>query len=78
MLDQDERTMLKELFEAEQVSITNKIQYEERRYPPKAFAELCSDINNSYLRYTISPPEFIELLELYVEFFKEATLNPRK
>ncbi len=73
MFDQDERTMLKELFEAEHGSITNKIQYEERRYPPLAFVELCSDINTSYLRYTISPPEFVELLELYIDFFKEAT-----
>lgn len=71
---QFERDTIKEEFVRMFSSIAENIRYDEDRYSILAFGELCNAINMSYSRsFAIGPSKFVELLEFYIEFFKEAT-----
>ena len=72
MLNEGERDILKKTFTRMYALIGEEIGNQDR-YSVAYFAELCSAINNCYKTAHLSPSHFVELLELYIEFFKEKT-----
>lgn len=72
-VDKNKRGFLKKEFKRLFYFTDLKRGTEGKSFDVSDFTIICSALNNPYTRSTISPSQFIELLELYIEFFKEKT-----